>query len=89
MIEIILVMETEIPFVEPPPKTIEPVTQIIATTPKPEPPSIRTYDEMQTNTDEFDDFANFLAKVMRKMSKSQSRKLQVNIMNLISEIEDE
>lgn len=83
-------METEIPFVEvkSPPKPIETVTQIIPTT-QPETPAIKTYGETQATTDEFDDFANFVAKVMRKMTKPQSRKMMKNIMNLISEIEDE
>lgn len=38
--------------------------------------------------DEHDMFGNFIAEVMRNMNKSQARKLQMNIMGLISDAEE-
>lgn len=38
--------------------------------------------------DEFDLFGKLMAEIMRKMSKSQSRKLQLKIMGVINEIEN-
>lgn len=67
-------------------KTVKQITESVQKT---ESPKRSASDDGRTKTDEFDDFASFVAKVMRKMTKSQSRKLQVNIMNLISEIEDD
>lgn len=40
-------------------------------------------------SDEYEKFGNFMAEVMRNMSKSQSRKLQMNIMGLIHDVENE
>lgn len=40
-------------------------------------------------SDEYEMFGNFMAEVMRNMSKNQSRKLQMSIMGLIHEVESE
>lgn len=40
-------------------------------------------------SDEYEKFGNFMAEVMRNMSKSQARKLQMNIMGLIHDVENE
>lgn len=64
----------------------EPVKQPNVYELKANPPEEKT-ELAPKQADEFDDFGNFVAKVMRKMTKPQSRKLQVNILNLISDIE--
>lgn len=53
------------------------------------PVSTSTQQLLAEKTDEFDDFGSFVAKVMRNMTKQKSRKLQMNILQFISEIEDE
>lgn len=39
-------------------------------------------------SDEFDIFGNFMAEIMRNMTKVQARKLQMNILEIITETEN-
>lgn len=52
-------------------------------------PNTQIAPSTSTRKDEFDIFGNFVSEVMRNMTKSKSRILQMNIMKLIADAESD